>query len=115
MILIQVVPNGNNDAYKLLRDKVSHEANTWSWANKAKTKLIHVNSDGYIEVGSAESILVARIFPKSVANEYYLAEKFMGRLVAWFQADLAAINVQFVATPPSSKARSSRKKTPAKK
>ena len=104
MITIQVVPNGSNDAYKLLRDKVSHEANTWSWANKGKTKLVHVNSDGYIEVGSAEGILVARIFPKkNKANEFYLSEKFLGRLVAWFQSDLAAINVQFVADPSPKK------------
>lgn len=103
MILIQVVPNGNNDAYRLLRDKVSHEANTWSWKNKGKTKLEHVNSDGYIEVGSAEGILVARIFPKDKSNEFYLSEKFMGRLVAWFKEDLAAINVQFVADPPAKK------------
>jgi hypothetical protein len=50
MILIQVIPKGKTDAYKLLKDKVSHEANTWLWANKAKTKLEHVNANGYIEV-----------------------------------------------------------------
>lgn len=104
MILIQVVPNGKNDAYKLLREKVSHEANTWLWANKGKTRLEHVNSDGYIEVGSAEGILVAKIYPKDKSNEFYLSEKLMGRLVAWFQDDLAAINVQFVADLPRKKA-----------
>jgi len=114
MILIQVVPNGNHDAYKMLRDKVSHEANTWSWTNKAKTKLEHVNADGYIEVGEADGILVARVFPKDERSRDVLVEKYIGRLIAWFQADLAAINVQFVADPPSSKARSSRKKTSAK-
>ncbi len=106
MILIQVIPNKNNDAYKMLRDKVSHEANTWSWANKGKTKLVHVNAGGYIEVGSAENILVARIFPKSGDSGFYLIEKFMGRLVAWFQTDLSAINVQFIAVPaPKNKKR----------
>lgn len=99
MIKIQVIPNGNNDAYKLLREKVSHAAATWSWANKAKTKLIHSNIDGYIEVDSADGVVAARVFPKSKGNEYYLVEKFMGRLVAWFPSDLAAINVQFITEP----------------
>ena len=103
MILIQLVPSGKNDAYKLLRDKVSHEAATWSWDNKAKTKLTHANIDGYIEVGSADGVVVARVFPKTKNYEYYLVEKFIGRLVAWFQADLAAINVQFLADTPLKK------------
>lgn len=96
MIFIQVIPNGNHDAYKMLRDKVSHEANTWSWANKGKTKLVHSNIDGYIEIGSADGVVVAHVFPKSKGYEYYLVEKFMGRLIAWFPSDIAAINVQFV-------------------
>ncbi len=111
MILIQVIPNKNNDAYKMLRDKVSHEANTWSWGNKGKTKLIHVNTGGYIEVGSAEGILVARVFPKANDSGFYLTEKFMGRLVAWFQSDLAAINIQFIEDLP---VKSVKRKTPVR-
>ncbi len=107
MILIQVVPNGSKDAYKLFKDKVSHEANTWSWANKAKTKLIHsqAKNKGYIEVDSADGVIVAKIYPKTEDAEYYLTEKFVGRLIAWFQADLVAINVQFVADAPAKKAK----------
>jgi hypothetical protein len=101
MILIQLVPNGKNDAYKLLRDKVSHEAETWSWDNKAKTKLTHANIDGYIEIGSVDGVVVAKVFPKTKNYEYYLVEKFIGRLVAWFGDDLAAINVQFIVDPPT--------------
>ncbi len=38
-------------------------------------------------------------FPRSKRDLFYLAEKFMGRLVAWFEDDLAAINVQFLPEP----------------
>ena len=103
MIMIQVIPNKNNDAYKLLREKVSREAATWSWDNKAKTRLTHSNIDGYIEIDSADGVVVARVFPKQKNYEYYLVEKFMGRLVAWFQDDLVAINLQFVPEIPSKK------------
>ncbi len=81
------------DAYRLLRDKVTHEARTWSWKNKAKTRLIHKqNARGYIEVGSADGVVVAEIRPADDGDTYFFAEKFIGRLVAWFGADLAAIN-----------------------
>jgi hypothetical protein len=43
----------------LLRDKVTHEARTWAWANRPKTRLNHKNIDAdYIEVGAAEGLLV---------------------------------------------------------
>lgn len=103
MILVQVVPNGKTDAYKLLKDKVSHEANTFSWANKAKTKLVHVHADGYIEVDSADGVVVARVYPKDKRSKDVLIEKYIGRIVAWFQDELVAINVQFVADPPAKK------------
>jgi hypothetical protein len=99
MILIQVVPNGKTDAYKLLKDKVSHEANTFSWANKAKTKLVHVQANGYIEVDGADGIVVARVYPKDKRSKDVLVEKYIGRIVAWFEEELAAINVQFIAEP----------------
>ena len=41
MISIRVVPGQGIDAYKLLRHKVTHEANTWYWINKAKTRIRH--------------------------------------------------------------------------
>jgi hypothetical protein len=65
MISIQVVPKHGLDAYKLLRDKVTHEATTWYWVNKAKSRLRHNQvPKGYIEVGSAEGVLIAQIYPK---------------------------------------------------
>jgi hypothetical protein len=108
MILIQVIPNGKTDAYKLLKDKVSHEANTFSWGDKAKTKLTHKNASGYIEIGSADGVIVARIYPKDPRSEEVLLEKFIGRLTAWFKNEFAAINVQFVAEV-SGKKRAKRK------
>ncbi len=96
MIVMQVVPRAGHDAYKLLRDKVTHEARTWSWSNKAKTRLRHTQSpSGYIEVGSADGVLVGQIRPGQ-GDAYFLAEKFIGRLVAWFEGDLAAVNLQFI-------------------
>ena len=100
MIIVQVVPKSGVDAYKLLRDKVTHGARTWAWANRPKTRLHHKNLDaGYIEVGSAEGVLVAVIRPSEPDELYFLVEKFIGRLVAWFESDLAAINLQFTAEP----------------
>lgn len=113
MIQIQVVPRHGVDAYALLRAKVLHDAATWYWSNKAKTRLRHVQSDGHIEVTHAGGVVAAHVVPKSRRDLFYLAEKFMGRLVAWFEDELAAINVQFVAVPERPKKRT--KKARAKK
>ena len=101
MIVMQVVPkDGRVDAYRLLRAKVLHDATTWYWSNKAKTRLRHINSEGHIDVGGARGVLVARIHPKSQRDVFYLSEKFLGRLIAWFEEHLAAINLQFAPDPP---------------
>jgi len=97
VLVVQVVPRAGRDAYRLLRDKVTHEARTWSWVNRAKTRLKHSQvEDGYIEVASADGVLIASIFPAENADLFFLAEKFIGRLTAWFADDLAAINMQFL-------------------
>jgi hypothetical protein len=99
MISIQVVPASGTDAHKALRRKISGKASTWYWADRSKTRLKHVQSTGCIKVANAGGVLVARVMPKKSRDLFYLTEKFMGRLVAWFEDDLAAINVQFVAAP----------------
>jgi len=110
MLNLQIVPRAGADAYRLLRDKVTHEARTWSWKNKAKTRLIHKqNPSGYIEVGSADGVLVAEIHTDSENDTYFFAEKFIGRLVAWFQLDLAAINIQFRDSPAQKSRRKKRR------
>jgi len=97
MISIQIVPKQDFDAYRLLRDKVTHDAATWYWANKAKSRLRHTQiKKGYIEVGSAEGVLAAQIYPKEPRDLFYLSEKFIGRLIAWFGEELVAINIQFI-------------------
>jgi len=96
MIVIQVVPRTGNDAYLLLRSKVLHDAATWYWSNKKKTRLRHLQSKGHIDVFKAGTALVATVHPKERRDLFYLAEKFMGRLVAWFEEELAAINVQLL-------------------
>ena len=50
---------------------------------------------GYIVVSSADKLLTAQINPKE-SDPYFLTEKFMGRLVAWFKSDLFAIKIQFI-------------------
>ena len=110
MIQIQVVPKEGIDAYKLLRSKVLHEATTWDWSNKAKTRLKHVQSDGHIDVANAGGVVHARVVPKAPRDLFYLAEKFMGRMVAWFEDDLAAINVQFVEEPKPTRRAGRRKR-----
>jgi hypothetical protein len=97
MISIQVVPLNGVDAYKLLRDKVTYEANTWYWVNKTKSRIRHNQvKKGYIKVSSADGIFIAQIYPKSPKDLFYLSEKFIGRLIGWFDDQLFAINIQFV-------------------
>jgi len=117
MIQIQVVPRTGVNAYALLRSKVIHEAATWDWANKKKSRLKHIQSDGHIDVANAGGVVVAQVVPKTARDLFYLAEKFMGRLVAWFADDLAAINVQFLAEPAAKprKRRAAAKRRPAAK
>jgi len=111
MIRIQVVPRPGADAWALLRSKVLHEAATWDWANRAKTRLRHIQSEGHIEIRHAGGVVVAEVVPKDRRDLFYLAEKFMGRLVAWFEDELAAINVQLLETPePKRRRRAVRKK-----
>lgn len=111
MIQIQVVPHHGVDAYALLRSKVLHEAATWDWANKKKTRLKHIQSDGHIDVSHAGGVVIARVVPKAPRDIFYLAEKFMGRLVAWFGDELASINVLFLDEPERSpRTRRTRKK-----
>ena len=54
---------------------------------------------GFIAIANANGVLVAHIWPKTPADLFYLAEKFTGRLVAWLESDLLAINIQFVVEP----------------
>jgi hypothetical protein len=104
MIQIQVVPREGVDAYALLRARVLH-ANTWRWSNRSKTRLRHVQSNGHLDVSHAGGVVVARVVPKDARDPFYLAEKFTGRLVAWFGDELAAINVQLSADEPRRAAR----------
>ena len=100
MLVLQAVPAGHLDAYKLLRARI-RAASTWSWANKAKTRLKHLQrpKGGFIRISGANGVLVAHIHPKTPADLFYLAEKFTGRLVAWFEGDLVSISMQFVPDP----------------
>jgi hypothetical protein len=96
MIVIQVIPKSGVNAYRLLRSKVLHEAATWYFSNKAKTRLRHIQSSGHIDIANAGGVISAQVHPKDKRDHFYLAEKLMGRLVAWFEDDLVAINVQFI-------------------
>jgi hypothetical protein len=99
-----VVPKSEINAYRLLRDKIAHGAHTWFWKNKKKTRLTHKrNPRGYIEIADADGVLVAEVHSDTEDNTYFFVEKFIGRLVAWFQPEMAAINIQFreVSAQPS--------------
>ncbi len=97
MISLQIVPRYGVDAYRLIRDKVTHDAHTWAWKNRKRTRLTRKSEPkrGYIDVGSADGVVVAQIRPARQDDDWFFAEKFIGRLVAWFPSDIAAINVQF--------------------
>jgi hypothetical protein len=97
MLVLQAVPRGDLDAWKMLRARI-RAATTWSWGNKARTRLKHVQrpKGGHIDISRANGVLIAHIHTKTPNDLFYLAEKFTGRLVAWFEGQLLAINVQFV-------------------
>ncbi len=102
MLVLQAVPQPGRDMFKLLRSRI-RGANTWDWGNKTRTRLKHKArpKGGYIKIANAGGVLVAHVYPKTPDDLFYLAEKFTGRLVAWFQPDLAAINVQFIEDAPA--------------
>lgn len=100
MLVLQAVPVHGADAYRLLRARI-RTASTWVWGNKARTRIKHVQrpQGGHVRIANANGVLVAHVHPKTPGDQFYLAEKFMGRLVAWFEKDLHAINIQFIAEP----------------
>lgn len=104
MLLLQVVPVQGSDAYKLLRARI-RIAPTWEWANKKRTRIRHVQRarGGHIDISNAGGVLVAQVKPKTPDDLFYLAEKFAGRLIAWFEKDLLAINIQFIHEPEKPK------------
>lgn len=107
MLVLQAVPAPGRDAFRLLRARI-RQASTWDWGNKRRTRLKHVQRPrgGHIAISNAGGVLVAHIHPKTPNDLFYLAEKFTGRLVAWFEADLVAINIQVVPEPVRPKRRS---------
>ncbi|MEO6066702.1 MAG: hypothetical protein ABIQ41_01830 [Gemmatimonadales bacterium] len=106
MIVLQAVPAPGRDAFRLLRGRI-REASTWAWSNKARTRLKHIQrpEGGYIAIANANGVLVAHVHPKTPSDQFYLAEKFTGRLVAWFESDLVAINIQLFPEPMKPKRR----------
>lgn len=96
MLTVVIVPEADFDASKLLRNKVTYEAETWYWKNKKKTQLAHRQyGHGYIEVDDAQGILVAEIRAHSEDDTFLLAEKLIGACVRWFQQELSGITIQF--------------------
>jgi hypothetical protein len=94
VLTVQVIPTGECKLYQLLREKIAHHATTFFWANGTKTRLKHNAGNGYIDIANHNGILLARIKPLNRTE--FLIEKFIGRLVAWFPVEVAAINVQVV-------------------
>jgi len=107
MLTVQVIPTGDRKLYQLLREKIAHTATTFFWANGTKTRLKHNAGNGYIDIGNRNGILLARIKP--VNRTEFLIEKFIGRLVAWFPSEVAAINVQVIEEGGTSKKKNKKK------
>jgi hypothetical protein len=116
MLVLQVVPTHGVNAYKALRARI-RDASTWVWGNKARTRLKHIQrpKGGHIRIADAGGVLVAHIHPATPRDEFYLTEKFMGRLIAWFENDLLSINVQFVAEPEKPLRKRARRQAPKRK
>jgi hypothetical protein len=110
MLVLQAVPVRDANAFKLLRAKI-REASTWTWGNKARTRLKHIQRPrgGHIRIADANGVLVAHVHPESPSDLFYLAEKFTGRLIAWFEHELHSISIQFIAEPERPKRRRRRR------
>ena len=110
MLVLQAVPAHGADAYKLLRARI-RTASTWVWGNKARTRLKHIQRPrgGHIRIADANGVLVAHVHPETASDQFYLTEKFMGRLIAWFEQDLHSIDIQFIAEPEKPKRKSRRR------
>ena len=106
MLILQAIPAPGRDAFKLLRARI-RAATTWDFANKKRTRLKHVQRPrgGYISIANANGVLVAHVHPKTPNDLFYLAVKFTGRLIAWFESDLMAINIQVVPDPQPARKR----------
>ena len=102
MIEIEIHPREGVNAYTLLRSRV-HRAATWYWGNRAKTRLRHKQSEGWVDLKRSGRMVTARVVPKSSRDVFYLAEKLTGRLVAWFAGDLAGVHVRFTGARPRTK------------
>jgi hypothetical protein len=64
---------------------------------------------GFIEIVGARGVLVAYVRATG-GDPFYLAEKFIGRLVAWFANDIASINLQFLPDAPVKRRSRARKR-----
>lgn len=93
MLRIQVVPRGDENIYRILRQKIDTEARTFKWSDKRKLSLKHSQKGypGRIRLGDAEGILVGE------TEGERLLGAFVGRLAAWFPQEVAAINIQLLA------------------
>ena len=107
MIRIEIHPKPGSNAYALLRSRV-HQAATWRWGNRAKTRLKHVQSDGWIDVKKDGRAVIATVVPKAGRDLFYLAEKLTGRLVAWFPHEVATVTLHFSGAAKAKKKKASK-------
>lgn len=98
MISLQIISNTGFNLYKNLRIKVTRDAQTFYWANRQKNKLCHTNQaqKNFIRIAGTTDVVIAHVNAVTEEASFYLVEKLMGRLVAWFEHDLIAINIQFI-------------------
>jgi len=94
MLKIEIVPKSGWDAYELLKDRIAQRALTWVWKDQEQTVLQHIRKPGgHISLTRLENRLVARVVSASREDRMFLAERFVGRLLAWLSGELRSIHL----------------------
>ncbi len=94
MLRIEVVPRAGRDAYELLREHIAQRALTWVWKDTAQRLLQHIRKPaGHILLTPEPDRLIAEVVSDALEDRVFLAERFVGRLLAWLATDLESIHL----------------------
>ena len=97
MIYIQLISSSGENLQVLLK-KAILEQKIKSFETvqvKGGFKIVHKKYQGTIKFTTTKGPLIAELSSKRSENEWQLLEAFVGRLAYHFQAQIAAVNIQF--------------------
>ncbi len=91
---IEIVPRAGRDVYSLLCMHVAERALTWVWKDTAQKLLQHIRKPGgHILLRPEKDRLIAEVVGDALEDRVFLAERFVGRLLAWLAHELESIHL----------------------